>query len=152
LSALLLAGAAPACSDGAASSLEPGAPVLATRTDQGNVREPFFITADNPCTPAVEAINLEGTIHGIGSTWDNGHVKTHYNVSLTGADANGVQYHAASTGNGKGVDPATGLEDVVITTEIISQGGSDNFVMKMVLHLAADGSVQVDKTSGECRG
>jgi len=99
--ALLLAGAVPACGDGAASTLEPGAPVLATRTDQGNVREPFFVTVDNPCTLAIEAIDLEGTIHGIGSTWDNGHVKTHYNVNLNGVDANGVRYQASSTGNGK---------------------------------------------------
>lgn len=152
LVALLLATAATACSEGPASSLEPGAPALATRTDQNNVREPFFLTADNPCTPAVEAINFEGTIHGQGSTWDNGHFKSHYNVNLTGVDANGVRYQGMSTGNGNGEFPGSPTEDVIISTVFSSQGGTDNFVMKIVLHFAADGTVQVEKESEECRG
>lgn len=152
LGALLVAATLAACGENPVSPLEPGAPSLATRTDQNNVREPFFITEDNPCTPDLEAIDFEGTIHGVGSTWDNGHVKTHYNVSLTGVDANGLRYEAASTGDGKGVFPGTGAEDVVISTVINSQGGTGNWVMKMVLHLAADGSVQVDRESSECHG
>jgi hypothetical protein len=153
--ALLLATAsvaATACSESPASSLEPGTPALATRSDQSNVREPFSITADNPCTPAVEAILLEGTIHGLGSTWDNGHFKSHYNVKLTGVDANGVEYQATSTGNGNGEFPGSPTEDVIISTVISGQGGVPNFVMKIVLHFAADGTVQVDKSSEECRG
>jgi len=90
--------------------------------------------------------------HGVGSTWDNGHGKAHYNVNLTGVDANGLRYEAASTGNGKGVFPGTDVEDVVIMTVINSQGGTDNWVMKMVLHLATDGSIHVEKESSECRG
>src|SRR5205807_703324 len=105
LAALFIAAGVTACDESPASSLEPGMPVLATRTDQGNVREPFSIIADNPCTPAVEAILLEGIIHGLGSTWDNGHFKSHYDVNLTGVDANGVEYQATSTGNGNGEFP-----------------------------------------------
>ena len=150
--ALCLAAAATACDGGPVSSLEPGTPALATRTDQGNVREPFSITADNPCTPDVEAILLEGIIHGLGSTWDNGHFKSHYDVNLTGVDANGVEYQATSTGNGNGEFPGSPTEDVVISTVISSRGGLPNFVMKIVLHFAADGTVQVDKSSEECRG
>jgi hypothetical protein len=115
------------------------------------VRETFFITVDNPCTPAVESIDLEGTIHGMGSTWDNGHFKSHYNVNLTGVDANGVRYQGTSTGNGKGV-PGSTTEDVVISTVINSKGGTDNFVTKIVLHFATDGTVRVEKLGEECRG
>jgi hypothetical protein len=35
---------------------------------------------------------------------------------------------------------------------ITSQGGADNFVQKIVLHFAADGSINVDKAGEECRG
>jgi hypothetical protein len=152
LTALLLATIVPACSESPVSSLEPGAPALATRTDHNNVRVPFSITVDNACTPEIEAIVLEGTIHGQGSTWDNDHFKSHYNVTLTGVGADGVKYQGESTGNGKGEFPGSPTEDVVISTVITSQGGADNFVMKIVLHFAADGSVQVDKSSEECRG
>jgi hypothetical protein len=152
LAALALISAAAACGGRELSPLEPGAPAFATRSDRNNVREPFSITVDNPCTPAVESIELEGTIHGLGSTWDNGHFKSHYNVNLTGVDANGVRYSAMSTGNGNGEFPGSPTEDVIISTVINSQGGTDNFVMKIVLHFAADGTVQVDKSSEECRG
>jgi hypothetical protein len=152
LAAALLSVGAMACGEGPGSSLEPGTPALATRDDRNNVREPFSITADNPCTPEVEAILLQGIIHGQGSTWDNGHFKSHYNVNLTGVDANGVEYQATSTGNGNGEFPGSPTEDVVISTVIGARGGVPNFVMKIVLHFAADGSVQVDKSSAECRG
>jgi hypothetical protein len=153
LTALLLATAAPACSESPVSSLEPGAPALATRTEHNNVRVDFFLDdVDNPCTPAIEAIDLAGTIHGQGSVWDNDHFKSHYNVTLTGVDANGLRYLGTSTGNGKGEFPGSETEDVVISTVLNSQGGTDNFVVKIVLHHAADGTVQVDKGGEECRG
>jgi hypothetical protein len=152
LAAGLLAAAAPACSEGPVSSLEPGAPALATRTDHNNVRVPFSITVDNACTPEIEAIDLEGTIHGQGSTWDNDHFKSHFNVTLTGVGPDGVKYQGESTGNGKGEFPGSETEDVVISTVITSQGAAANFVSKIVLHFAAEGTVQVDKSSEECRG
>lgn len=151
VAALLLAAGATACSESAVSPLEPGAPALATRTERDNVREPFFITLDNPCTLAVEAIYFEGIIHGMGSTWDNGHLQSHHNVTLTGVDANGVRYQGTSAGNGK-VVPGGTIDDVVISTVNTSQGATDNFVTKIVLHFSADGSVQVDKLGEECRG
>jgi hypothetical protein len=107
---------------------------------------------DNVCTPAVEAIDLEGTIHGQGSQWDNGHFKSHYNVNLTGVDANGVRYQGASTGNGKGEFLGSGTEDVVISTVINSNGAAPNFVSKIVLHHHKDGTITVDKAGEECRG
>ncbi len=51
----LLALSAAACSQSPASPSEPGVPSLAIRTDQNNVREPFSIIADNPCTAPIEA-------------------------------------------------------------------------------------------------
>lgn len=152
LATLFLAAAAAACSESAVSSLDPGAPALATRTDRNNTREQFSITLDNPCTPAVEAIDFEGTIHGQGSIWDNDHFKSHYNVNLTGVDANGVRYVGVSTGNGSGEYPGSPTEDMIISTVISSQGGTDNFVTKIVVHFAADGTVRVDKLGEECRG
>ena len=152
LAALLFAMAAPACNESSTSSLEPGAPALATRTDQNNVRAPFSITVDNACTPEIEAIDLAGIIHGQGSTWDNDHFKSHYNVTLTGVGPDGVTYQGESTGNGKGEFPGSPTEDVVISTVITSQGAAPNFVSKILLHFAADGTVQVDKSSEECRG
>jgi hypothetical protein len=41
---------------------------------------------------------------------------------------------------------------VIISTVINSQGGTDNFITKIVLHFAADGTVQVDNSSEQCRG
>jgi hypothetical protein len=148
----LIAAADTACSESAVSSLDPDGPALATRSDQNNVRVPFSITVDNACTPEIEAIVLEGIIHGQGSTWDNDHFKSHYNVTLTGVGPDGVKYQGESTGNGNGEFPGSPTEDVVISTVITSQGAAANFVSKIVLHFAADGTVQVDKSSEECRG
>lgn len=153
LGAFLSSGVAVACSESSTLPLDPGAPALATRTDHSNVRSEFFLSdVDNPCTPAVEAIDFEGIIHGQGSTWDNDHFKSHYNVNLTGMDANGVKYVGASTGDGKGEFPGSETEDVVISTVVTSQGGTDNFVQKIVLHHHKDGTVTVDRAGEECRG
>ena len=153
LATLLLATAATACSESPGSSLEPGPPALATKIEEFNLSEPFSLTdLDNPCTPASEAIDLEGVIHGTLIIWDNQHFKSHFNVSLTGVDANGVKYQGTSTGNGKGDFPGSGTEDVVTSTVLNSQGGTPNFVAKIVLHFAANGTVQVEKGSEECRG
>jgi hypothetical protein len=154
LLAMLLASApAVGCTDSSLSPLDPGAPALATRTDHSNVREEFFLSdVDNVCTPAVEAIDFEGIIHGQGSTWDNDHFKSHYDVNLSGVDANGLKYVGASSGNGKGELFGSETEDVVISTVITSQGGTDNFVQKIVLHHHKDGTITVDRAGEECRG
>jgi hypothetical protein len=153
LATLLLAAVASACGESSVSSLEPSAPALATRTDQSNVRADFSVTGlDNPCTSAIESIELDGVIHGLGFIWDNDRFKSHYNVTLTGVGTDGVKYQGESTGNGNGEFPGSPTEDVVISTVITNQGGTDNFVMKIMLHFAADGTVQVDKSSEECRG
>ena len=153
LSAFLSSAVAVACSESSTLPLDPGAPALATRTDHDNVRVEFFLSdVDNPCTPAVEAIDLEGIIHGQGSIWDNGHFKSHYDVSLTGVDGDGVRYQGSSTGNGKGDFLGSETEDVVISTVITSQGGLPNFVSKIVLHHHKDGSITVDRSGEECRG
>jgi hypothetical protein len=153
LAALLAVTLAPACGETADSVIAPESPALATRSERSNVREPFSLAdVDNPCTPAIEAIDLEGIIHGQGSVWDNDHFKSHYNVTLTGTDAEGVTYLGTSTGNGKGDFPGSETEDVVTSTLLVSQGGTPNFVAKIVLHFAEDGTVQVEKASEECRG
>jgi hypothetical protein len=153
LAALLAVILAPACGETADWVTGPETPALATRTTHDNTREPFFLPdVDNPCTSAIEAIDLEGTIHGQGSQWDNEHFKSHYNVTMTGVDADGVRYLGTSTGNGKGEIFGVEPEDVVISTVLNSQGGTPNFVTKIVLHFAADGTVRVDKAGEECRG
>jgi hypothetical protein len=154
IAALLLVSVASACGDRSPLPLDPGAPSLATREDgHGSIREEFFLPGvDNPCTPAIEAIDLAGIIHGQGSLWDNDHFKSHYNVNLTGVDADGVRYQGTSTGNGKGDFPGSADEDMVISTVISSQGGLPNFVSKIVLHHHEDGSITVDRISEECRG
>jgi hypothetical protein len=142
-----------ACADTSESPLVPSSPSLATRTEQNNLWVPFLVEdVDNPCTPAVEAIDLEGKIHGQGSTWDNDHFKSHYDVNITGVDADGVRYQGTSTGNGKGEFFGSETEDVVISTVINSQGGTPNFVTKIVLHHHKDGTITVDRGSEECRG
>lgn len=152
LAALLTVILAPGCGETADWVTDPGTPTLATRTGN-NIRVPFLLEdVDNACTPAVEAFDLEGTIHGQGSQWDNGHFKSHYNVNLTGVDANGVRYQGASTGNGKGEFLDSGTEDVVISTVINSNGAAPNFVSKIVLHHHKDGTITVDKAREECRG
>ena len=153
LSAFLSTAVAVACSESSTLPLAPGAPALATRTDHDNVRVEFFLSdVDNPCTSAVEAIDLEGIIHGQGSLWDNDHFKSHYDVNLTGVDADGLRYQGSSTGNGKGDFLGSETEDVVISTVITSQGGLPNFVSKIVLHHHKDGSITVDRSAEECRG
>jgi hypothetical protein len=153
LAALLAVILTPACGETADWVIAPETPALATRTEHDNTREPFSLPdVDNPCTSAIEAIDLEGTIHGQGSQWDNEHFKSHYNVTLTGVDADGVSYFGTSTGNGKGEFPGSENEDVVISTLLISRGGTDNFVVKIVLHHHKDGTVTVDKSGEECRG
>ena len=96
-------------------------------------------------------MDLQGVIHGQGAQWDT-HFKSHYNVTLAGTDADGVRYVANSTGNGKGETFGVPPEDVVISTEVVSQGGTPNFVTKIVLHFAKDGTINVEKGGEECRG
>jgi hypothetical protein len=149
LTAALLA-ILPACSEQASAPSEPGAPELATRLDQSNDWFEFSLPdVDNPCTPAVEAIDLEGKIHGQGGSWDNGHYKSHYDLNVSGVDADGVRYQGTSTGNGNLGDP---IEDMVISTVINSNGGLPNFVSKIVLLHHKDGTLQVDRFGEECRG
>ena len=153
VAALVLISAASACGERSPLPLDPGGPSLATRDEHSNDRLEFLLPdLDNPCTPAIEAIDLEGIIHGQGSLWDNGHFKSHYDVSLTGVDADGVRYQGRSTGNGKGDVLGSETEDVVISTVITSQGGLPNFVSKIVLHHHKDGSITVDRSGEECRG
>jgi hypothetical protein len=149
LTAALLA-ILPACAEQASAPSEPGAPALATRLDENNEWSEFSLPdVDNPCTPAVEAIDMEGKIHGQGRSWDNGHYKSHYDVNLTGVDADGVRYQGTSIGNGNVGDP---IEDMVISTVINSNSGLPNFTTKMVLLHHKDGTLQVDKFEEECRG
>ena len=108
-------------------------------------------TLHNPCTPGVEAIDLEGVIHGQGSLWDNGHFKSHYDLNVTGVDADGIRYQGVSTGNGKGEFPENEA-DAVISTVINSLGGTANFVSKIVLHHHSDGTITVDRAGEACRG
>jgi hypothetical protein len=151
--AVAVAMALSGCADNSESPLVPTSPSLATRTDQNNSWAPFVLEeVDNPCTSAVEAIDLVGKIHGQGSTWDNDHFKSHYDVTITGVDADGVRYHGTSTGNGKGDFPGSESEDVVISTVIGSQGATPNFVTKIVLHHHKDGTITVEKGGQECRG
>src|SRR5512141_2934950 len=99
IAALVLISAASAGGDRSPLPLDPGGPSLATRDEHNNIRVEFLLPDfDNPCTPAIEAIDLEGIIHGQGSLWENGHFKSHYDVSLTGVDADGVRYQGSSTG------------------------------------------------------
>jgi hypothetical protein len=150
---LLAVTLAPACSETSGWATDPGTPALATRTEYHNIRVPFLAEdVDNPCTAAVEAIDLEGIIHAQGSHWDNDHFKSHYNVTLTGVDADGVRYQGASSGNGKGEFLGSPTEDVVISTVLNSLGGTPNFVSKIVLHHHKDGTITVDKAGEECRG
>jgi hypothetical protein len=143
---------AAACHESSDWATAPGAPAQETRTDHNNDRSTFLVEDfDNPCTPGIESIDFEGIIHGQGSQWDS-HFKSHYNVILTGTDADGVRYVGESTGNGKGETFGVAPEDVVISTLIISQGGTPNFVMKIVLHFAKDGTINVEKGAEECRG
>jgi hypothetical protein len=140
----------PACAEQASAPSDPGAPELATRIDHNNVWEKFSLPdVDNPCTPGQDGIDLEGKIHGQGNVWDNDHFKSHYNVNLSGVDADGVRYQGASTGNGNLGSP---IEDMVISTVINSTGGGPNFTSKIVLHHHKDGTVTVDKAGEECRG
>lgn len=141
-----------ACSEAADWTLDPEPPALAIRIDHNNDILPFSVPdVDNPCTPAVEAIDLAGTIHGQGSTWDNGHLKLHYNVTLSGVDADGVRYQGESTGNGRGFQGGES-EDAVISTVINSLGAYPNFTTKNVVHFAKDGTLTVEKLGEECRG
>ena len=61
---------APACRETSDWVADPGVLAWATRTVHNNhQRGPFFLpdAVDNPCTSAIEAIDLEGTIHGQGA-------------------------------------------------------------------------------------
>ena len=153
IAALALLSATSACGERSPLPLDPAGPNLATRDSHDNIRVEFLLPdVDNPCTGAIEAIDLEGIIHGQGSLWDNDHFKSHYDVNLTGVDADGVRYQGTSTGNGKGTFLGSQTEDVVISTVITSQGGLPNFVTKIVLHHHKDGSITVDRNGEECRG
>lgn len=147
-----LAGLLAACSEAPGWTLGPDGTALATRTDRNNEWLPFSLPAvDNPCTAPAESIDLEGKIHGQGSVWDNGHLKLHYNVTLSGMDADGIRYQGTSSGNGSG-DPGGATEDVVISTVINSLGVYPNFTTKIVIHFGEDGGLRVEKLGDECRG
>jgi hypothetical protein len=150
LAAALMVTLVPACAEQATGPRDPGAPELATRLGSNNEWFAFFLPdADNPCTSEVEAIDFEGKIHGQASAWDNDHFNSHYNVNMTGVDANGVRYQGTSTGNGNLGAP---YEDQVISTVINSTGGLPNFTSKIVLHHHKDGTLTVERFREVCRG
>jgi hypothetical protein len=150
LTATLILALVPACAEQSSAPPDPGAAELATRIDSNNDWFDFFLAdVDNPCTVKVEAIDLTGRIHGVGSAWDNDHFLSHYDVNLSGVDADGVRYQGASSGNGNLGSP---IEDMVISTVINSTGGAPNFTTKIVLQHLKDGTVTVDKAGDECRG
>jgi hypothetical protein len=148
-----LVGLLAACGEFSDWTVGPEGTALATRTESTNDRLPFsLLDVDNPCTEAVEAIDLEGVIHGQGSVWDNDHFKAHYNVTLSGVDADGVGYQGTSTGNGSGEFPGSATEDLVISTVINSLGAYPNFATKILVHFHKDGTLQVERLREECRG
>ena len=149
---LTLTGVLAACNEASDWRLGPEGTALATRTEHNNDWVvPFAVPdLDNPCTTAIEDIDLEGKIHGQGSQWDNGHFKSHYNTNVTGVDADGVRYQGQSSGNGSGFGgPA---EDAVISIVINSLGAYPNFITKIVVHFRKDGTLRVEKGGEECRG
>jgi hypothetical protein len=142
---VMLAGMVAACSETSDWALGPGGTALATRTEHTNDRLPFSLPdVDNPCTTPIEAIDMEGVIHGQGSLWDNDHFKSHYNVILTGTDADGVRYLGTSAGNGSGEFLGSPTQDVVISTVINSLGAYPNFTSKIVVHFMKDGTLRVE--------
>jgi hypothetical protein len=142
-----------ACSEAPDWTLGPDGTALATRTGHDNVWLPFSLPdIDNPCTEAVEAIDLDGKIHGQGSHWDNDHFKSHYNVALSGVDGDGVRYEGTSAGNGSGEFLGSETEDIVISTVINSLGAYPNFTTKILVHFHKDGTLQVERFREECRG
>jgi hypothetical protein len=145
---------------------EPTAPERTAKSltlaDRGgtdlNSRFPISFTVDNPCTPDIESIQLEGEEHLVlRSSFDNTgteHLGLHFNVHLTGSDGQGVTYTENLTHNADGT--MTPDEDLVFQARdlmrLVSGGAAPNFMMTVVFRIFRDGTILFDPGEVLCRG
>ena len=146
-----------------------------TQTCRRSFREPFTMEVTNPCTD--ETVLIEGELHVVTHTTINTnstHTRFLMEMHGTGSTADitasdGVKYLFASTHASRGTDytfsstrtggsnsgpPPENFSDPT-AVELISRGGSPNFITHFVLHINTTPSGQttcVIHTSSECSG
>ncbi len=128
-----------------------------------NERIPIFFLVVNPCN-GEEVVSLEGDIHIVVSTTEDGHGGTHVGVMneshFSGIGAlTGAQYRGFFNSNGHfNVRPPFPQILTLASpgTMTISSGNVPNFIAVIVSHLTvnANGEVTVtkDEFRAECRG
>lgn len=121
-----------------------------TITDNQTVPIDFIATACNG-----ETATISGTSHVVVhlTTTPDGHTtfKTHIQFQLSGTSASGITYNANETVDSNEITNAGGAQ--VLTSvgqlHLISQGSTDNLVVRTTIHVTVNANGQITSTSFE---
>ena len=116
---------------------------------------PLDYTTNNICDPGNIPVNLvgESTNQVKISQAENGirSIIGHYSIRATGQDANGIPYIVNGNLNINDKLSEGGPYTQVFIFKVISQGSSDNFFIKNLIHISPDGTTKSEFES-YCRG
>lgn len=121
-----------------------------TITDNQTVPIDFIATACNG-----ETVAISGTSHVVvhATTTPDGHItfKTHIQFQLSGTSASGITYNANETVDSTEITNSGGAQ--VLTSvgqlHLISQGSTDNLVVRTTIHVTVNANGQITSTSFE---
>lgn len=120
-----------------------------------NQAVPLDYTLYNVCDPGNVPINLVGESTSQVKIFndENGlrSIKGLYKLSVTGKDANGIRYIVNGNFNINNKLPEDGPYTEVSIFKVISQGSTDNFFIKSLIHISQDGTTKSEFES-YCRG
>jgi hypothetical protein len=121
-----------------------------TITDNQTVPIDFIATACNG-----ETVTISGDSHVLihATTTSDGHTtfKTHIQFHLSGTSASGIRYNANETVDSTEIT-STGAAQVLTSVgqlHLISQGGTDNLVVRTTIHVTVNANGQITSTSFE---
>lgn len=116
---------------------------------------PLDYTLFNVCDPGNVPINLVGESTSQVKIFndENGirSIKGLYKISATGQDANGIRYTVNGNLNINNKLPEGGPYTEISIFKMISQGSTDNFFIKNLIHISQDGTTKSEFES-YCRG
>lgn len=112
-------------------------------------------TTNNICDPGNVPVNLVGESTSQVKVFndENGirSVQGHYKISAEGQDANGIPYIVNGNLNINDKLPEGGPFTQVYLFKVISQGSTDNFFIKTLLHIGPNDEIKSEFES-YCRG
>ncbi len=116
---------------------------------------PLDYTTNNICDPGNTPVNLVGeSTNQVKISEDENGIRSiigHSSIRATGQDANGIPYIVNGNLNINDKLSEGGPYTQVYNFKVISQGSTDNFFIKTLIHISPDGTTKFEFES-HCRG